>query len=97
MEMKYANESIFDIDERGLSHIGGIEDSRAGSYQHIQRCFKLDFPPSERQIKRVTREQRLKYDTAKNRTSAIGKVKGGFQDKSYPEAEFYVKEISLKA
>ena len=58
--IKYVNESIFDIDEHDLSQIDEIGDSkitRGGSYQYIQRSFKLDFPPLERQIKRVERER----------------------------------------
>jgi hypothetical protein len=58
--MKYINESIFDIDDHDLSQIDEIVDSsiiRGGSYQYIQRSFKLDFPPLERQIKRVIRER----------------------------------------
>ena len=65
--IKYINESIFDIDEHDLSQIDEIGDSkitRGGSYQYIQRSFKLDFPPFERQIKRVIRERELKSAAA---------------------------------
>ena len=61
--MKYANESIFDIDEHDASQIDEIGDSqikRGGSYQYIQKSFKLDLPPLEWQIKRVERERGLK-------------------------------------
>jgi hypothetical protein len=65
--MKYINESIFDIDEHDLSQIDEVGDSqmkRGGSYQYIQRSFKLDFPPLELQIKRVMRERGLKSAAA---------------------------------